>query len=411
MLAPSREAFIVRVLLGTDGEPAGLGFLVGERHIVTCAHVVNEALGRDKYCREPPRATARICVDFPLLGDAEGAPLRRCKVAVWDPPLSIGQSGRDVAGLELVGVDRLPDAANAAQLLCQDALRDAQVSVFGYPGNPSRMLYGGWVTCQLRGSVGGGLVQLDAADGSALRTQLGYSGTPAIVETEWGDAVVGMVTIASRDGSAGDAYAVPIAHLVEVWPEVLAELTLPACPYRGLQAFTEADTAAGIFVGREEEIARLRTMVDERPLALVVGPSGVGKTSLVQAGLTPALRADEWAVVTFRPGSMPFDALARAMLEAEHPDGGYGLDVLAQRAATLRQDGLWPMGARLSLLAGQPMAVVCDQLEDVFAEDVADGDRVAFLDRITAWRTDGLATSRFKLICTMRADFLPALIE
>ena len=45
----------------------------------------------------------RVQVDFPVLGDPEGAPLRSCRVAVWVPPPVLGVTGGDVAGLVLVG--------------------------------------------------------------------------------------------------------------------------------------------------------------------------------------------------------------------------------------------------------------------------------------------------------------------
>ena len=60
-------------------------------------------------------------------------------------------------------------------------------------------------------------------------------------------------------------------------------------PYKGLRAFTEAD--ADIFYGRDELIAQLSSVVTgDAGLTAVVGPSGSGKSSLVQAGLIPALR-------------------------------------------------------------------------------------------------------------------------
>jgi hypothetical protein len=56
-------------------------------------------------------------------------------------------------------------------------------------------------------------------------------------------------------------------------------------------------------------------MVDQRALVVVVGPSGVGKSSLVTAGLFPALLGTgQWAVATFRPGEAPFFALAKALV-------------------------------------------------------------------------------------------------
>jgi predicted AAA+ superfamily ATPase len=63
-------------------------------------------------------------------------------------------------------------------------------------------------------------------------------------------------------------------------------------PYKGLAAFDEADTA--FFFGREALVERLvERLAEDHPLArflAVVGPSGSGKSSLVKAGLIPALR-------------------------------------------------------------------------------------------------------------------------
>ncbi|MFF9116632.1 hypothetical protein ACF09Y_13695 [Streptomyces massasporeus] len=71
-----REGFIVKIRSRTQETPVGVGFVVGSRHIVTCAHVVNAALGVDKRRQERPSHDARIQIEFALLGDGEGAPLR-----------------------------------------------------------------------------------------------------------------------------------------------------------------------------------------------------------------------------------------------------------------------------------------------------------------------------------------------
>ncbi|HNT76985.1 MAG TPA: CHAT domain-containing protein, partial [Anaerolineae bacterium] len=77
-------------------------------------------------------------------------------------------------------------------------------------------------------------------------------------------------------------------------------------PYRGLAAFTEADAA--FFFGREPVVQALIAQLRTTPSFLaVVGPSGSGKSSVVQAGLIPALRqgalygSQTWEIVTQRP--------------------------------------------------------------------------------------------------------------
>ncbi|MEV7413979.1 ATP-binding protein [Streptomyces sp. NPDC089919] len=410
-MAARREGFVVKIRLGSTGTAVGVGFVVSEKHIVTCAHVVNVALGRPKAEPGRPAETDRVQVEFVLLGDAEGAPLRNCRVAAWDPPPGGHGPGRDVAGLVLVGGDTLPVGAGPARLVDPRAgLADGRTAaVFGYPGTPPRGTNGAWSSCVLRGAVGGGLVQLDTASESALRTQPGYSGAPVIVADRFGDAVAGMLAVASRGGENADAYAVPLPEVAAAWPQVLERSVLPPCPYRGLRAFTAADARDGVFVGREREVERLRDMIRSQPFVVVTGPSGVGKSSLVAAGLEPALAADGWAVASFRPGTAPYDALARALLELEHPGAGHSLEQLEGRARALREEGFWPVATRLAVLTGRSLALVGDQFEEVLSG--ADPGRTArFLERLLP-PPDAPEDSPVRLVCTLRADFLPDLLE
>ena len=84
-------------------------------------------------------------------------------------------------------------------------------------------------------------------------------------------------------------------------------------PFVGLRAFTEAD--ADNFYGRDELIEQLVTTVaGDARFTAVVGPSGSGKSSLVQAGLIPALRSsDRWVIAVMRPGAYPFTELEAAL--------------------------------------------------------------------------------------------------
>ncbi len=93
-------------------------------------------------------------------------------------------------------------------------------------------------------------------------------------------------------------------------------------PYKGLRAFREAD--AGDFFGREAVTQRLlRRLEEDEPgsrFLAVVGPSGSGKSSVVRAGLVPALRrgalpgSERWYVVDLLPGAHPLRELESALL-------------------------------------------------------------------------------------------------
>jgi len=81
-----------------------------------------------------------------------------------------------------------------------------------------------------------------------------------------------------------------------------------ACPYRGLLPYGAED--ADSFFGREDDAAAcLRRLRDQRVLA-VVGPSGIGKSSLVLAGVVAALTRAGTPVLVTTPGAHPYDSLA-----------------------------------------------------------------------------------------------------
>ena len=88
------------------------------------------------------------------------------------------------------------------------------------------------------------------------------------------------------------------------------------CPYKGLATFDADD--AEYFFGRERLVAELVARLVGAPLLAVVGPSGSGKSSVVRAGLLPALAggvlpgSDDWTQALIRPGEHPLSELRRA---------------------------------------------------------------------------------------------------
>jgi TIR domain len=111
------------------------------------------------------------------------------------------------------------------------------------------------------------------------------------------------------------------------------------CPYRGLDAFREEDSA--FFFGRgtaddpESPIGQLVRKVRDYPFVMVVGRSGSGKSSLVYAGLVPALRRARhrfWNALNLRPGPEPLRALAAAFNPKADGVGAaeYGAKILAE---------------------------------------------------------------------------------
>src|ERR1700727_2959730 len=101
------DKFIVRIL-DADGNAGGLGILVGERHVVTCAHVVNAVLRREHRAQSQPESAAWVLLDFPLLDDRRRL---RASVVAWLPPSDSRGIGDDIAGLI---IDEAPPAGATA---------------------------------------------------------------------------------------------------------------------------------------------------------------------------------------------------------------------------------------------------------------------------------------------------------
>ncbi|MCC7206834.1 MAG: protein kinase [Anaerolineae bacterium] len=177
-------------------------------------------------------------------------------------------------------------------------------------------------------------------------------------------------------------------------------------PYKGLRPFEAAD--ARDFFGREKLVQRLVKRLGEnhRPARFlaVVGPSGSGKSSVVKAGLVPALwrgdlpGSDRWFVVEMAPGARPLDELEVALTR-----------IAAARTDNLRehlernQNGLLRVAGLILPNDGSELVIVIDQFEEVFTLIQDEPARAHFLKLIHAAVTD--PRSRVRVIVTLRADF------
>ncbi len=102
-------------------------------------------------------------------------------------------------------------------------------------------------------------------------------------------------------------------------PTHLVPLHAPTseCPFKGLAPYTEAD--AGTLMGRDRTLARALRVVAAEGIVCLTGPSGSGKSSLLRAGVVPALRAgavqgsDRWPVAVIRPSAHPLQRLEAAL--------------------------------------------------------------------------------------------------
>ena len=202
-------------------------------------------------------------------------------------------------------------------------------------------------------------------------------------------------------GRMVDTHTVAILYEEE---EPEAEITNP---FKGLRAFSEAD--AENFFGREalvqQLLARLAEGGDLSRFLAVIGPSGSGKSSVVRAGLIPALRrgglpgSENWFIVDMLPGKHPLEELEASLLRvavnpppsllAQLKDGNRGL-LRAVRRILPADDSV-------------ELVLVIDQFEEVFTLVEDEAERALLLESITTAVME--ERSRLRVIITLRADF------
>jgi DNA-binding winged helix-turn-helix (wHTH) protein/WD40 repeat protein len=129
-------------------------------------------------------------------------------------------------------------------------------------------------------------------------------------------------------------------------------------PYPGLAAYAEKD--AEFFFGREVEVGQMWRKLTARRLLALIGPSGVGKTSFLRAGIVPA-KPEGWGVVACEPGEAPFAALAKSLV----PEFSGDSDAMSKLVHLKKHGQAIAMVIRWRSRHDQALLIV-DQFEELF---------------------------------------------
>jgi serine/threonine protein kinase len=197
-------------------------------------------------------------------------------------------------------------------------------------------------------------------------------------------------------------------------------------PYAGLKSFQESD--AHRFFGRARDAAAAVARLRDVPLLGIVGPSGVGKSSFVRAGIVPALKAsgEQWSRLSLRPGRSPMAALANALVPlvsadtnsstasgiptGPHPVTGDASQQQQLLERLYTEPGL--LGTVLRTRArhrNQHILVFVDQFEELYTQVADPRERLAFTACLASVCDD--VTTPLRLVLSLRSDFLDYVAE
>ena len=188
-------------------------------------------------------------------------------------------------------------------------------------------------------------------------------------------------------------------------------------PFPGLRPFDMDEEY--LFFGREDQRKELVSLLREQRFVAVLGASGSGKSSLVRAGLLPALyggvmtrAGSNWHIAVMRPGGHAITNLAEALFDTDLLDNEVCEDLteLDIEATLIRSSlGLIEGARQLGLQKNENLLVVVDQFEELFRFNSSQSDRgsrdeaAAFVKMLVeAANQEDLS---IYVVLTMRSDF------
>jgi WD40 repeat protein len=165
-------------------------------------------------------------------------------------------------------------------------------------------------------------------------------------------------------------------------------------PYQGLSAFTPETKR--FFFGRDGVVLELLRKLQASNFVPVIGPSGIGKSSIVRAGLIPRLLEQGWRILgPIKPGPEPIGELKRSFRE---------LFPGRRLAWVYEQVEAGNLGAVVAELPEGQFLLVIDQFEEVFTLCPRLENQRRFVEPLVA--IGDQSDSRLAIVMTMRSDFV-----
>jgi len=172
-------------------------------------------------------------------------------------------------------------------------------------------------------------------------------------------------------------------------------------PFMGLRNFREED--ASFFFGRDYEIQQLMNKLGKSRFLAVLGPSGSGKSSLVQAGLIPHLRENS-LVCMMTPRERPFEELAAALCRCDQENKQFTIEEVVNHLKE-SQDNFY--NTAIEILKNQNKKnfyIIIDQFEELFTQTKTEEERREFIYILL--NVLDVHDGPVNIIIAIRSDFL-----
>ena len=241
----------------------------------------------------------------------------------------------------------------------------------------------------------------------AFRRQAAAAGKwiKSLEERDTVQAMIDYWTVTMANVPGGEAY--PETVLLAEFSEKTVQKTKRQCPFVGLNAFQVSD--APHYFGREADVAAVLAALETNAAAIIVGPSGTGKTSLAQAGVSGTLlsKGGEWALLgNLVPGRDPVGALLRAV---QPPNSDRKWFDEQRAAVTAAPEKFRELAEALRSAPEQRLLLFVDRAEELLASEGESSEIAVVAKAIAAFIGNPAAPGPHRLLFTIREDFLEGL--
>jgi hypothetical protein len=248
----------------------GAGMLVSNEYVITCAHVVSIANGREINDQTPPSFQDIFIIQFPFCKNYEVT----ASLIAWGPRVEENIPARDIAVLHLTS--SLPDYIKPHHL---SIYREKWHEVPFYTwGATQQNQTGDWIGGLLKGRVPDRLIQMEISQGTEMQIEEGFSGGP--VWCEKNDEIIGILV--QKDNRRRISYMLPAIEIHDVWEKLPIKLEpeslKPAWVHENISIIRENLPYLGDRLKQEEGIRLLmkrhRETKENRPyIGILIGSS------------------------------------------------------------------------------------------------------------------------------------------